>query len=522
MEKQNSSSDLEKSVGVVLDPVGSSGSAYHQTEHGDVILDTGLKAGLKNRMVNLIALCGIIGPGVFLGLGNMLAACGPAGMVAGFAIVGIVVFAMMFAIGELNAAYDANFAMLGSRFVSKGFGATLALCYVVLWITNCIAEYTSLCAALSVYTTKIPMYGWFLLLWGFFTCFQLLNVTWWGETEYVLGFVKLAFLTGFYIFAIIYAAGGIDYNKPDNPFGNYPLKSGFKGIANAFVYAGVFYSGVEGVSVIAAETRNPRKAIPTAVRNTIFRVFYVYFGLSIFYGITVAYNDPFFTSTDKVMRSPMTIAMTNAGWANSKYWVTTVILITCISSINSAIYFASRALFTWAEAGYGPKIFTKTTSKGIPFVAIHFVHLFSFLAILSYKSGSSVAYSYIVNVTGVVAFITWVGIIIVHFRFRRAYVSQGHSLANLPYTAPLFPWLNIAGLIIGVLLILVQGWSVFKPFDYKTFIDSYIMIPVFFICWGAYDLLYFKDGFIKTREIDFNEGRRPDLDDNVGEDMEKL
>lgn len=490
--------------------------AYHENEYGEEILDNGLQAGLKNRMINLIALCGLIGPGVFIGMGSALRSGGPVGLLVGFAVVGIMVFSMMNSIGEMNAAYDQNFAILGSRFVSKGFGATIAIFYVIIWITNIIAEYTSLTSAMQTYSTTVPTYGWYLIFWFVFTIFQCLDVSWWGEAEYFLGFLKLAFLSGFYIFAIIYAAGGIKGHKPDNPFGNFPLKDGFKGIANSFVYAGVFYSGVEGVSIIAAEARNPRKAIPSAVKSTVFRVFFVYFGLSIFYGITVPYNDPLLNGKDNVMRSPMTIAITEAGWPGSKYFVTTMIWITCFSSINSAIYFASRALFTWAKEGYGPKIFTKVNKRGVPWVAIHFVHLFGFLSILSYSSGASIAYSYIVSVTGVAAFIVWTTISITHLRFRNGYVSQGHSLESLPYTAWFFPWSNYVAIVIGVVLTLVQSWSCFVPFDYKTFIDGYIMLPLFFIIWLCYDKLYFKSGFVKYEDMDFAAGRRPDLDDTVG------
>lgn len=517
--QEESIQSFDEGVGDV-EAITTHASAYHKNAKGEDILHSGLKAGLKNRMVNLIAICGIIGPGSFMGFGNMLYACGPAGMVAGFTIVGIVVMITMFDVGELNAAYDANFAILGSRFISKGFGATLALAYAVLWITNIISEYTSLCVALEVYTGSIPFYGWFLIMWVFFTCFQTLNVSWWGETEYVLGFVKLGVLTAFYLFAIIYAAGGIKDHDPGNPFGNYPLKSGFKGIANAFVYAGVFYSGVEGVSIIAAETRNPRKAIPAACRSTVFRIFYVYFGLSVTYGITVSYVDPAFGSSNKLLRSPMTIAFTNAGWENSKYYVTSMVLITCVSSINSAIYFASRAIFTWAEAGYGPKIFTKTTSRGVPYVAIHFCHLWGFLCLLASNSGSAAAYGYIVSVAGVSAFIAWVGVILTHMRFRRAWNSQGLDVNKLPFKTPWFPWLDYVGIAIGVLLVLVQGWSCFVPFDYKTFVDSYILLPIFFICWFCYDKFYFKSGFVKKHEIDFSYGRRQDLDDKSGESID--
>lgn len=504
------------------DAVIDADSPYHKNAKGEDILSNGLQAGLKNRMVNMIAICGIVGPGAFIGMGNMLASGGPVGMVVGYAVVGVLVLSMMDSIGEMNAYLDYNFAILGSRFISKGFGATVAICFAILWVTNIISEYTSLSAAMGTYTTQVPSYGWYLIFWFVFTIFQLLDVSWWGEAEYILGFIKLGFISAYYIFAIVYAAGGIKGRSPGNPFKNFPLNSGFKGIANSFVYAGVFYSGVEGVSVIAAESRNPRKAIPTAVKSTVFRVFYVYFGLSIFYGITVAYNDPMLTSKEKVMRSPMTIALHNAGWDNGKYLITTIIMVTCFSSINSAIYFASRSVFTWSKAGFGPKIFTKVDRKGIPYVAIHSCHLFGFLSILSYSAGSSVAYSYIVNVTGVAAFMVWTSICVTHLRFRWGYLAQGHPIKKLPYISRIFPWGNYIAIVIGIVLTLVQSWSCFVPFDYKAFIDGYIMLPFFFIVWAVYDLWYFKEGIIKYEDMDFITGRRPDLDDDVGKEIDDM
>ncbi|ODV82519.1 hypothetical protein CANARDRAFT_30774 [[Candida] arabinofermentans NRRL YB-2248] len=493
------------------------------TQDGD-ILESGLKAGLKDRMINLIALCGIIGPGCLIGMGNMLAEGGPVGMIVGYAIVGLLVMSMCFAIGEMNSFLDFNFSIFGSRYISKGFGATLSLYYAFLWICTLISEYTALTASLTTYTDKIPTYGWFLLMWAFFTVFQTLGVEAYGEAEYILGFTKIAFLSGFYIFAIIYAAGGIPDHKPDNPFKNYPLNSGFKGIANSFVYAAQFYSGVEAVSIIAAESRNPRRAIPTAVKNTVIRIFFVYFGLSISYGITVAYNNPNLTSSAKVLKSPITIALTEAGWINSKYFVTTFILLVCLSSINSAIYLASRALFSWSNAGFGPRIFTTVNKSGVPYVAIHTCHLFGFLSILSYKSGSSEAYSYIIGLSGVAAFITWTAICITHLRFRYGLIKQNYDLKKVPFLAPFFPYASLFATGLGIVLILVQGWTVFKPFHAGLFVDAYILLPLFPIIWFLYDFFYFKQGIIKFEDMDFETGKRADLDakDDVEEDLYNL
>lgn len=488
------------------------GNGYIVNENGELMLDNGLKPGLKNRMINLMAICGILGPGVFVGMGSMLKTGGGAGMLTGFAIVGALVLSMMFSIGELNATFDFNFCKHATRYVSPGFGAALALSYVVLWITNLISEYTALTSICETYTEKIPTYGWFLIFWAGFSLFQLLSVSAYGEAEYILGFMKLAFITGFYVFAIIFAAGGIPNHKPDNPFGKHPLVDGFKGIANSFVYAGVFLSGIESVSIFASEARNPQKAIPSAVRNTVFRIFYVYFGISVFYSVTVSPHDTSLNDPSKAMRSPMTIALTNAGWNNSKYFVTTMILITCLSSINSAIFLASRSLFTWSEMGMGPKIFTKTDKKGVPYVAIHTCHLFGFLSILSYSAGSSVAYSYIVGITGVSAFIVWAGISFIHLRFRKGWLRQHKSLSDLGYLAPLYPWSNYFAIGLGIILILVQGWTSFAPWDKSSFIDCYIMLPVFFIWWGFYDLFYFKTRLVRYEDMDFETGRRMDID----------
>lgn len=140
----------------------------------------------------------------------------------------------------------------------------------------------------------------------------------------------------------------------------------------------------------------------------------------------------------------------------------------------------------------GPKVFTTTDKNGVPWVAVHTCHLFGFLCLLSISSGSAIAYSYIINVTSVVAFIVWTAISFTHLRFRKGWVSQGKSLNELGFLAPLFPWSNIFAIILGIVLILVQGWSSFDPWNKSTFIDAYIMLPVFFLVWGGYDLFYFK------------------------------
>lgn len=468
---------------------------------------TGIKRGLKTRHISMMALAGIIGPGVFIGMGSALHAGGPVGLLAGFAIVGILVMIMMFCIGELNSIFDFNFNAHASRWVDPAFGATLGWYYVFLWVCNIIAEYVSAISVLSFYGDKVPLYGYYLILWGVFSIYQMFGVDVFGEVEYILAFVKLLFITGYYIFSVIYAGGGIKGHSPGNPFKDFPLNSGFKGIANSFVYAGVFYTGIESLSVTFSELRNVKSAVKSAVRQAVVRIFYVYFGITISYGISVPYNDPGLSGSNRTMRSPMTIALMNAGWKNAGYYVSTVVLITCLSSINSAIYFAARCLKRLADDGYAPGVFTKVTKQGVPWVATQVVHLFGFLSLLSIESSSSVAYGYIVNLAGVCAFIVWTGIVFCHYRFRTGWYKQGKTDDELPYKSPLYPYTNYVGIGLGIVLTLVQGWSVFKPFAAGDFVDVYIMLPLFFIFWAGFKF-YLKSSWIKYDEMDFVSDRQ--------------
>lgn len=468
--------------------------------------ETGIKRGFKTRHISMMALAGIMGPGVFIGMGAALSAGGPVGLLVGFAIVGILVMVMMLCIGELNSVIDFNFNAHAARWVEPAFGALLGWFYVFLWICNIIAEYVSVMAVLTFYSDKVPLWGYYLILWGFFSLYQMCGVDVFGEVEYILAFIKILFVTGYYFFSVIYAAGGIPNHKPDNFFRDKLLADGFKGVANSFVYAGLLYSGIESLSMTFGELKNVRASVKSAVRQALTRIFYVYFGLTVAYGITVAYDDPLLGSGSKTLRAPMTIALTNAGWANAGYYVTTVVLITCLSSINSAIYFAARSLKRLADDGAAPGVFKKVTKQGVPWVATHAVHLLGFLSLLSMSSGSVVAYGYIINLAGVCAFIVWTGIVFTHYRFRKGWVALGRTVEELPYKMPLFPYLNYVGMVLGSVLVLVQGWLVFKPFDAGNFVDYYIMLPLFFISWVVFKF-GLKSKMIPYSQMDFETDR---------------
>ncbi|KAK6201408.1 amino acid permease/ SLC12A domain-containing protein [Scheffersomyces amazonensis] len=479
----------------------------------DSNLDLHLKRGLKDRHISLIALGGIIGPGILVGASLALSGGGPASLIIGFGVTGIISFIMMQSLGELATRYPTGgtFSTLGNRFVDKGYGLTVGWCYVIIWIAVLANEYNTVAAILQFWSgDKVPLYGYILIFWFLFLAFANFGVSVWGEAEYWLTILKIAGLVAFYIFSIVYVSGGIPgsakfgFHYFTNPGA---FSNGFKGVANIFVYSSTFFSGVETVALASTESRSPISAVPKAIRQTFYRIIIIYMGISISYGLTVPYNDPSLSAGTKTLKSPISIALRRAGWDNGVHLVNTFILLTCISAINSSIYIGSRTIVNLANEGGAPSFLKRVNKRGVPYFAVILMNLFGFLSLMNISTGAAGAYNYIVNISGFAVFIVWGNICFYHIRFRQAMKIQGRSLSELKYKGWLYPWLPIAGIVLNVFLGLIQGWSYFKPFDWRNFIDSYVLIPFFFISYLFFKLIH-KSKWVDLSQVDLDEGRR--------------
>lgn len=170
-----------------------------------------------------------------------------------------------------------------------------------------------------------------------------------------------------------------------------------------------------------------------------------------------------------------------------------------------------------AQSGKAPKIFGWTNKRGVPVWAILFTNAVGAISMMNVSTGASKAYSYIVNLSGVSAFLVWGSICLIHIRFRRAWVAQGRSLSDLPYKAIGFPYLAWFGLGACIFLALVQGWTTLSPFNVGNFVDAYILIPLFGIIYVFCKLLWRGyDPLKRSWSIDLDSGRRMDLDYNSG------
>ena len=217
-----------------------------------------------------MALAGIIGPGLLVGSGGALTSGGPASLLIGFGIIGIIAFSIMQSLGEMTTLYPGggSFISLAERVVDKAFAVAVGWNYFIIWACVLANEYNVISSIFTVWSDKVPLWGYFLIFWTAFLAFQLLGVTAFGEAEFWLALLKLLGLTAFFIFAIVYASGGVigqqgaigfRYWHNPGPFNG----NGFRGVATVFVFCSTFYAGVESVAIAATETRNPGKYLTT-------------------------------------------------------------------------------------------------------------------------------------------------------------------------------------------------------------------------------------------------------------------
>lgn len=496
----------------------SSRAVQDQADHNAIDPNSGIKRGLKTRHLSMMALAGIIGPGLLVGSGGALASGGPAALLIGFGVIGIIAFSIMQSLGELTTLYPTGgaFTKLGERFVDKAFAFVVGWNYFIIWIAVLANEYNTLTSIMTFWSDKVPIWGYFLLFWFFFLAFQLLGVTAFGEAEFWLALAKLLGLVAFFIFSIVYASGGLKGQEHALGFHYWhdpgAFSHGFRGVASVFVFCSTFYAGCESVAVAATETKNPSQAVPHAIRQVFWRIIFIYMGSAFFFGLTVPSNAPGLVgASSRALRSPMTVAIQNAGWEGGVHLVNAFILLTCLSAVNSSIYIGSRTVLFMAQDKTAPKFLGYTTKNGVPVYAIIFTNLFGALSLMNISTGAGKAYGYIVNLSGVSTFLVWGSISFIHIRFRGAWKAQGYTPDDLPFKSFAYPYNAYFGLAANAFLAIVQGWTTLSPFDAGNFVDAYILLPLFFILYFGYKFL-FKTRIQSLAEIDLSSGRRKDLD----------
>ncbi|OTA59608.1 hypothetical protein K449DRAFT_423799 [Hypoxylon sp. EC38] len=488
----------EKALTSPDDVPSETGEVAHAS-NGNVI-DDGLQRGLKNRHLQMIAFGGVVGASIWYGTGSAISYSGPVGALICFLIIGVDVFFVMQSLGEMSTLFPVQgaFIELAGRFVDPALAFSLGVNYWYLWVTNIANDYNNISLIMGLWTNTVPPYAWIMIFWVGFQCTSLLGIVVYGEMEFWLACWKLICVVGGFLVAILINTGAVGGEYIGFRYWRDPgaIANGINGFGKTFVLAAVYYSGTEMLALTAAESRNPKKDLPKAIRQTFWRILVIFLGLIFFAGIIVPYNESsLLTATSKSAQSPWTVALVRAGWAGGGNLVNVVMITAQLSSVNSAIYVASRSLVALAVNGRAPAFFARTTSNGVPVNAIVFSNALGLLALLNIAATPGKVFTYLISISGAATFVAWAFVGVTHLRLRRAWVRQGRSLDELPYRAFLYPYGAWFIVLLNLFLVFISGYEVFVGgFAAVDFVFSYVVIAIFTI-------LYFGWKFVKGTKI---------------------
>ncbi|GAA5806040.1 amino acid permease/ SLC12A domain-containing protein [Helicostylum pulchrum] len=471
-----------------------------------------LKRGLKARHIQMIALGGTIGTGLFMSSGSAIANGGPGGALVAYGLVGILVFCVMMSLGEMSALIPVagSFSHFAYRFADPSLGFMLGWVYWANWAVGVAAELTGVSMIMEFWITSINSVVWAVICLAILVALNVFSVKGYGEVEYWISFVKIIVVVIFVIVGICVdtgAVGGVNYGVSNFhlPGGAFP--NGFLGVFNVFINAAYSFNGVEIVGITAGESTNPHKTVPTAVKQVFYRIILFYILSMLVIGLVIPYDDPnLLNGGSDISVSPFTLVFQKSGAAWAADMMNAIILITMISAGNSGVYSSSRTLMSLANDGFAPRFFNRVNRWGIPIWSVLATCFVGCIAFVTSLFGAGVVFNWLVNLTSLAGLITWVSISITHLRFRQGYVSQGRSLTALPYRSPFFPWGDWIVIIAGTVIIFGQGYHTFlAPIEPSEIISSYIGLVLAVILYVVHKV-WKRPALVKNVEMDFETG----------------
>ncbi|BGP27025.1 amino acid transmembrane transporter [Rhodotorula toruloides] len=539
MSARGSDVDIEKDGTAKVEPERVYGGKEAQDED-DLGPQNGVKRKLKARHLQMIALGGTIGTGLFVGAGSALATGGAAGIFLGYSIVGMIVYAVMVALGEMTALYPVNgaFVHYASRFVDPSLGFALGWNYWYNWAITIPTEIVAAALVLDYWpgAARVNVAVWITVFFIVITAFNFMGVGTYGEAEFWFALIKIVTLLGLIIVALIITAGGVPTSNPSEyPIGfrywnevPFQQQNGIPGSLGrflsfwtVFLQASFSFLGTEIVALTAGEAENPRRNVPKAIKRVFARIVFFYVVGVFMMSLIVSPNDPGLLNNSGTAASPWVIGIEKAGIKVLPHIVNAVILTAAFSAGNSDLYAASRTLYGLARDGQAPRIFAKCTKNGLPIWSLVATASVGFLAYMNCGTGGERAFNYLVAIASVTGLISWLVILITYLRFYYGARKQGIDRSAFPYTAPLQPWASYAAAFMITVIIIFSDYQVFltDSWDIGSFLSAYITIPWFFLMLIAWKV-WKKTTFVRLESMDFSSGRR--ALDLMEEEQQKL
>lgn len=430
-----------------------------------------LARGLKDRHIQLIAIGGAIGVGLFLGSAKAIANAGP-GLVLSYALGGVVIFFIMRALGELlmHRPVAGSFAAYAEEFVSPWAGFATGWSYWFMWVVTGMAEITAVGVYTNYWFPDVPQWIPALITLGLLYGVNLIAVKVFGELEFWFALIKVITIVAMMVIGLAVILFNVGELGQTASFSNLWENGGFLpfgilGVVLTLQMVMFAYQGVELVGVTAGEAENPEKTLPNAINSVVYRILVFYVGALLIIMSLVAWDQL------SPGQSPFVMVFDKIGIPAAAAIINFVVITAAASSCNSGIFSTGRMLYTLAQFGQAPRAFGKVSRRHVPATAITVSAAVMLIGVVLNYLVPEQVFVYVTSVALVGSLWTWGMIVIAHLGYRKA-VHEGRAKA-VAYRMPGAPYTNW---FVVAFLVLV---TVFLGLDQGTRVALYVA-PVWF------------------------------------------
>jgi len=407
-----------------------------------------LRRALSQRQLRMIAIGGVIGAGLFVGSGVVIAHTGPGAFIA-YALSGVLIVLVMRMLAEMAVANPStgSFADYARDALGDWAGFSIGWLYWYFWVIVVGFEAVAGAKIIQYWIPAVPLWLWALLLMIAMTATNLFTVSSFGEFEYWFAGVKVAAICAFIGVGSLYVVGLWPHKSAD--FSNLWTHGGFLPLGWGAITVGivtVIFSmvGPEITTIAAAESADPQRAVAKAANAVIVRIAVFYVGSVFLLATILPWNDK------QVSASPFVAAFIRIGIPYANHLMNAVVLTAVLSCLNSGMYTASRMLFVLAARREAPPRLVRVTNRGVPATAILASSVVGFLSVIAAAVSPNTVFAFLLNSSG--AIILFVYLLIAVSQIVLRYRTPA---ARLPVKMWLFPVLSIFTAV-AIVAILVQ------------------------------------------------------------------
>lgn len=442
-----------------------------------------LQRGLKNRHIQLIAMGGAIGTGLFLGSAQVIQSAGPS-IILGYAIGGLIAFLIMRQLGEMivEEPVAGSFSHFANKYWGKFPGFLAGWNYWILYVLVAMTELTAVAKYINYWWPHIPSWVSVLFFFVVITAINLTNVKFYGESEFWLAIIKVVAVISMIIFGLylLFTAGPDSTASFSNLWthgGFFP--NGFDGLFYMLAFLMFAFGGIELIGMAAAEADDPKKTIPKAINQVVIRILIFYVGSLTILLSLVPWNQLDLGGLDK---SPFVMIFSQLGIGWAAHLLNFIILTVALSVYNSGMYANSRMLYGLAQQGNAPAVFKKVNKEGVPIPAVLLSAVLIFGCVLLNYFVPEDALGHLMYVVVGALVLNWAMISLTHLKFRSAMKTLHHKVSFPALWSPVSNYIVLMFIAVVLYIMWTQGFK-----------ESVIMIPIWIVLmYVLYKLLNSK------------------------------